>query len=75
MAVTLTTTPILTRAEPRRILASASAAEILAISAYDVMPDDRHFVVQGATPNPAGQRELSIITNWFPELNARLPVK
>jgi hypothetical protein len=75
MAVTVTTKPTLTVGVPRRIAASASGAENLAIAAYDVMPDDRHFVVQGTAPNPTGQRELSIITNWFQELNARVPAK
>jgi hypothetical protein len=40
-----------------------------------VMPDDRHFVVRRASANPSGEREISIITNWFQELNARLPAK
>jgi len=72
MAVSLTTKPTLRVSEPRRML--ASAAENLAIDDYDVMPDDRHFVVKSQLPNPS-QRELSIITNWFQELNARVPVK
>jgi Tol biopolymer transport system component len=73
MAVTVSTKPTLTVSEPRRIM--GSAADNLAIESFDVMPDDRHFVVKSTPRNPTGQRELSIITNWFQELNARVPVK
>ena len=69
----MTTKPTLTVSGPRRIL--ASAAENLEIEEYDVMPDDRHVLVKGTSPKPTGQRELSIITNWFQELNVRVPVK
>jgi len=73
MAVSVTTTPTLTVSGPRRILPEGSAAASLPIDSYDVMPDDRHFlVVKNDAADPAGPHELSIVTNWFRELNARV---
>jgi hypothetical protein len=73
MAVSVTTTPRLTVSGPRRVMPAGSAAASLLIDSYDVMPDDRHFlVVKNVAADPAGQHELSIVTNWFRELNARV---
>jgi serine/threonine-protein kinase len=72
MAARVTSKPILTVGVPRRIMSSGSAAN-LDIDAYDVMPDDRHFVI--VRNNANSQHELSIITNWTEELKARVPTK
>jgi hypothetical protein len=73
MAASVTIKPTLTVGVPRRIMSSGSAAN-LAIDAYDVMPDDRHFVIVRNT-NPDPPHALSIITNWTEELKARVPTK
>jgi hypothetical protein len=37
---------------------------------WDVMPDDRHFVM--IRPDEAGV-QMTVVTNWLRELNAKLP--
>jgi hypothetical protein len=74
MAASVTIKPTLTVGVPRRIMPSGSAGN-LALDAYDVMPDDRHFVIVTATSLEPGQHQLSIITNWFEELKVRVPTK
>src|SRR5262249_55129396 len=71
MAVSVKTKPALTVSKPRRVIPSGTAARNVAIDTYDVMPDDRRFLVVKCNSS-AGQQSLSIITNWFRELTARL---
>jgi hypothetical protein len=73
MAVSVTTKPTLTVSGPRRIMPPGSAAANVAVDSYDVMPDDRHFVVARETSaDSTNHRQLSIITSWLQELNARV---
>jgi eukaryotic-like serine/threonine-protein kinase len=39
---------------------------------YDIMPDDKHFLM--IKPDDAGA-QMTVITNWVRELNAKLPPK
>ena len=71
MAVSVKTRPALTVSRPRRVIPPDTAAANVAIDTYDVMPDDRHFLVVRDNSS-ASRQSLSIITNWFRELNARV---
>jgi hypothetical protein len=46
---------------------------------YDLAPDGKHFLIvveAGARPDAAeSSRQIQVVTNWFEELKARVPMK
>jgi len=76
MAVTIKTKPAFSAANPTEVFDDYYAGSNLASPNYDVTPDGQRFLM--VTPSgkePDVTQQVSVVLNWFEELERRVPGK
>ena len=74
MAVKIDTDPRLSVGAPTVVFRAPFVVGHSLVQSYDVLPDDRGFVIVRALGGSEKAR-INVIQNWFEELKAKVPVK
>jgi hypothetical protein len=74
MSVQITTQPTFSAARPRPLF-SRRFAQTITGADYDVSPDGECFVMLNPGEQERAATEISVLLNWFAELNQKVPGK
>jgi Tol biopolymer transport system component len=74
MSVQIATQPAFSASRPRPLFSRRFAQTIVGAD-YDVSPDGEHFVMLNPGEQERAATEISVLLNWFEELNQKVPVK